>query len=83
MSSLETRYKRLYYPGPLFDGTPLPIAESALYVDPMLSFANGKHENEAAEKFILDNVLKMVKIFYLLQKEPLVNWSNDWVALKC
>ena len=77
MSSLETRYKRLYYPGPLFDGTPLPIAESALYVDPMLSFANGKHENEAAEKFILDNVLKMVKKFYLLQEEPLVDWVTD------
>ena len=64
------------------DGTPLPIAESALYVDPMPSFApkcypDGKHENQPAEKDILDNLLEMVKIFYLLQKEPLVDWSND------
>ena len=82
MSSLQTRYKRLYYPGPLFDGTPLPIAESALYVDPMPSnaphwYPKGKHKNEPAEKFILNNVLKMVKTFYLLRKEPLVDWSND------
>ena len=82
MSSVQTRYKRLYYPGPLMDGTPLPIAESALYVDPMPSFApkcypDGKHENQPAEKDILDNLLEMVKIFYLLQKEPLVDWSND------
>ena len=35
MSSLETRYKRLFYPGPLFDGTPVPIAELALHVDPI------------------------------------------------
>ena len=64
------------------DGTPLPIAESALYVDPMPSFApkrfpDGKHENEPAEKFILDNLLEMVKNFYLLQKEPLVDWATD------
>ena len=25
MPSLQSRYERLYYPGPLFDGTPLPI----------------------------------------------------------
>ena len=82
MSSLPSRYERLYYPGPLSDGTPLPIAKSALYVDPMPSnapklYPNGKHGNEPAEKFILNNVLKMVKNFFLLQKEPLVDWSTD------
>ena len=82
MSSLQTRYKRLYYPGPLFDGTPLPIAESALYIDPLPSnypnlFPNGKHGNEPAEKFILNNLLKMVKKLFLLQKEPLVDWSTN------
>ena len=82
MSSLPSRYERLYYPGPLSDGTPLPIAKSALYVDPMPSnapklYPNGKHGNEPAEKFILNTVLKMVKNFFLLQKEPLVDWSTD------
>ena len=82
MSSLQSRFERLYYPGPLFDGTPLPIAKSALYVDPMPSIApnlypKGKHGNEPAEKFILNNVLNMVKNFFLLQKEPLVDWSTD------
>ena len=40
-------------------------------------YPDGKHENQPAEKDILDNLLQMVKIFYLLQKEPLVDWSND------
>ena len=82
MSSLPSRFERLYYPGPLSDGTPLPIAKSALYVDPLPSnapnlYPEGKHGNEPAEKFILNNVLNMVKNFFLLQKEPLVDWSTD------
>ena len=82
MSSLQSRYERLYYPGPLFDGTPLPIAKSALYVDPVPSnapnlYPKGKHGNEPAEKIILNNLLNMVKKFFLLQIEPLVEWSTD------
>ena len=81
MSSLQTRYQSLYYPGSGTDATPLPIAESALYVDAMPSnypnfFPNGKYGNEPAEKFILNNLLKMVKKLFLLQKEPLVDWST-------
>ena len=81
MSSLQTRYQSLYYPGSGSDATPLPIAESALYVDAMpsnypKSFPNGKHGNEPAEKFILNKLLKMVKKLFLLQKEPLVDWST-------
>ena len=77
MSSLQTRYQRLYYPGCGTDATPLPIAESALYVDPLPSnspkeFPNGKHGYEPAEKFLLNNLLEMVKEVFLLQKEPIV-----------
>ena len=81
MSLLKTRYQRLYYPGSGCDPTPLPIAESALYVDPMPSnspkeFPNGKHGDEPAEKFLLNNLLEMVKKVFLLQKEPIIEWST-------
>ena len=82
MSSLQTRYRRLYYPGCGTDATPLPIAESALYVDPLPSnypnrFPNGKHGNEPAEKFLLNSLLKLVKKLFLLHKEPIVDWSTS------
>jgi hypothetical protein len=82
MSSLQTRYRRLYYPGCGTDATPLPIAESALYVDPLPSFypkkfPNGKHGNESAEKFLLNRLLKLVKKLFLLQEEPIVDWSTS------
>ena len=81
MSSLQPRYQRLYYPGSGCDPTPLPIAESALYVDPLPSnspkeFPNGKHGYEPAEKFLLNNLLEMVKKVFLLQEEPIVDWST-------
>ena len=81
MSSLQPRYQRLYYPGSGCDPTPLPIAESALYVDPLPSnspkeFPNGKHGYEPAEKFLLNNLLEIVKKVFLLQKEPIVEWST-------
>ena len=81
MSSFQPRYQRLYYPGCGTDATPLPIAESALYVDPLPSnspkeFPNGKHGYEPAEKFLLNNLLEMVKKVFLLQKEPIVDWST-------
>ena len=71
MSSLQTRYQRLYYPGCGTDATPLPIAESALYVDPIPSKDleieyNGK---EPAAKHILNDLLEMVKKVFLLQEK--------------
>ena len=81
MSSFQPRYQRLYYPGCGTDATPLPIAESALYVDPLPSnspkeFPNGKYGYEPAEKFLLNNLLEKVKRVFLLQKEPIVEWST-------
>ena len=78
MSSLQPRYQRLYYPGSGRDPTPLPIAESALYVDPIPNKDleieyNGK---EPAAKHILNDLLEMVKKVFLLQKEPIVDWST-------
>ena len=78
MSLLKTRYQRLYYPGSGRDVTPLPIAESALYVDPIpsIQLENKKHGKEPAAKYILNNLLEMVKKMFLLQKEPIVEWST-------
>ena len=78
MSSLQTRYRRLYYPGCGIDATPLPIAESALYVDPIPNKDleikyNGK---EPAAKHRLKSLLAMVKELFLLQEEPIVDWST-------
>ena len=78
MSSLQPRYQRLYYPGSGWDATPLPIAESALYVDPIPNKDleieyDGK---EPAAKCILNSLLQMVKKVFLLQKEPIVEWST-------
>jgi hypothetical protein len=78
MSSLQPRYQRLYYPGSGRDPTPLPIAESALYVDPIPNKDleieyNGK---EPAAKHILNDLLEMVKKVFLLQEEPIVDWST-------
>ena len=79
MSSLQTRYQRLYYPGCGTDATPLPIAESALYVDPIppIFLENEKHGKEPAAKQMLNSLLKMVKKLFLLQEEPIVDWSTD------
>ena len=79
MSFLQTRYQRLYYPGCGIDATPLPIAESALYVDPIppIFLENEKQGKEPAANHMLNNLLKMVKELFLLQEEPIVDWSTS------
>ena len=78
MSSLQARYQRIYYPGPYIDATPLPIAKSALYVDPIptLRLENEKNGKEPAAKHLLNMLLEMAKKLFLLQKEPIVDWST-------
>ena len=75
MLPINIRHCKLYYPGPFFDGIPLPIATEAVYVDPLPNVpqflgAPPEYHN------VLDSLIKMVKIAFKLEKEPLIDWSK-------
>ena len=70
MLPINIRHSKLYYPGPFFDGIPLPIATEAVYVDPLPNVSPPEYHN------VLARLIKMVKIAFKLEKEPLIDWSK-------
>ena len=75
MLPINIRHSKLYYPGPFFDGIPLPIATEAVYVDPLPNVS--EHLSGPPEYHnVLASLIKMVKIAFKLEKEPLIDWSK-------
>ena len=66
------RYEKLFYPGGLSDGIPLPIAKKAIYVDKDLS---PKKPLIEASKKVVKEMIEKIRGMYKLKNDPIKDWN--------